>query len=57
MTSLLAVAFCVASQVRADETTGGRSYMDETRAQRDARMEWFREARFGMFIQDRKSVV
>ncbi|MGA2749459.1 MAG: alpha-L-fucosidase [Verrucomicrobiota bacterium] len=50
MTSLLAVAFCVASQVRADETTGGRSYMDETRAQRDARMEWFREARFGMFI-------
>ncbi|MBN2506271.1 MAG: alpha-L-fucosidase [Verrucomicrobia bacterium] len=25
-------------------------YADETKAQRDARMQWWREARFGMFI-------
>ena len=27
-----------------------KDYMNETKAAKDARMEWWREARFGMFI-------
>ena len=30
--------------------TAAQPYADETPAQRDARMKWWREARFGMFI-------
>jgi alpha-L-fucosidase len=43
--ALLALAACLAGEARADE-----SYLNETPDQHDARMKWFREARFGMFI-------
>jgi alpha-L-fucosidase len=32
------------------ENSAGNPYADETPAQRDARMQWWREARFGLFI-------
>jgi len=35
---------------RAEETASLDPYADETKEQRDARMKWWREARFGMFI-------
>jgi len=31
-------------------TCGTKNYLDESQSDRDARMEWWREARFGMFI-------
>lgn len=31
-------------------TCGSKNYLEESKADRDARMEWWREARFGMFI-------
>jgi alpha-L-fucosidase len=36
--------------VRAEKAPGAGSFLNETPAQRDARMKWFREARFGLFI-------
>ena len=47
---LLAVIFSFLSQVRADDVSADNPYLSETPAQHDARMKWFREARFGMFI-------
>ena len=53
---LLAAALTAAAlsaNVSAAETTPANSpdpYANETKDQRDARMKWFREARFGMFI-------
>jgi alpha-L-fucosidase len=46
----LALLVCAASQCRGDEKPEGQSFMNETPAQHDARMKWFRQARFGMFI-------
>ncbi len=50
MAPVLALIVCVAVQCRGDETSNGQSILKETPAQHDARMKWFREARFGMFI-------
>ena len=38
------------SAANSDSDTGGTNYMDETPAQRDARLKWWSDARFGMFI-------
>ena len=46
--TLLLVAW-VAFGARA-ENSAGNPYADETPVQRDARMQWWREARFGLFI-------
>jgi alpha-L-fucosidase len=49
----LLLAFCKASAQPAPESSDTASadpYAHETPAQRDARMKWWREARFGMFI-------
>ena len=46
----LAMTLAPAISARCDSPSGERSFMNETPAQRDARMKWFREARFGMFI-------
>ncbi len=46
--TLLLLAW-VASGARA-ESVAANPYADETPAQRDARMQWWREARFGLFI-------
>ena len=57
--NLPAGALCViiglmASATLADEARSealaGDPYAQETKAERDARMQWWREARFGMFI-------
>ncbi|HKJ67907.1 MAG TPA: alpha-L-fucosidase, partial [bacterium] len=32
------------------EQPAQRNYLDETRLERDMRMDWWREARFGLFI-------
>lgn len=45
MTSLIALALMSASPIQSPDP-----YANETKEQRDARMKWFREARFGMFI-------
>ena len=60
MVSLAAVPICLAVAAPADappaaapdepKTVKVNPYADETPAQRDARMKWWREARFGMFI-------
>lgn len=47
--SLLAVGI-VSTVASAAETPSPDPYANETPAQRDARMQWWREARFGMFI-------
>jgi alpha-L-fucosidase len=47
---ILALIVCVASVARAEEAPADHSLLSETPAQHDARMKWFREARFGMFI-------
>lgn len=49
MTVLLLCALCLCSTALAAEISTW-PYQDETQAERDARMEWWREARFGMFI-------
>jgi len=46
----LALIICLAGRCRGDQQAGGQSFMSEMPAQHDARMKWFREARFGMFI-------
>ena len=49
----LSLSFCkIAAQPAADSsaTASADPYANETPAQRDARMKWWREARFGMFI-------
>jgi len=49
---LAAVALPVAAPrpVRAEEAADPNPYANETKEQKDARMKWWREARFGMFI-------
>ncbi len=48
--ALLALIFCFLTQAQAADTTPeGRGSL-ETPAQHNARMEWWRDARFGMFI-------
>ena len=49
---ILAVALPVAAPrpVRAEEAADPNPYAHETKEQKDARMKWWREARFGMFI-------
>ena len=47
---LLVLAVCMGREAQCQEMPGGRSFLGETPAQHDARMKWFREARFGMFI-------
>src|SRR5436190_7646602 len=51
-TALLSVtlALLTAHPAHAAKADSADPYADETPAQRDARMKWFREARFGMFI-------
>jgi alpha-L-fucosidase len=48
--SVLTLWLCVATQSRAADAPAENPYLTETPAQHDARMEWFRDARFGMFI-------
>lgn len=48
--SILTLFVCAATHTHAADTPTGNPYQSETPAQHDARMEWFREARFGMFI-------
>jgi alpha-L-fucosidase len=48
--SLLALIFGLYARVQAADATAENPYLNETAAQHDARMKWFREARFGMFI-------
>src|SRR5579859_7184862 len=47
---LLAATFGFFSRVQADDNSTTNAYTSETPAQHDARMKWWREARFGMFI-------
>lgn len=47
---LLVVLGWVAPQSRADDTKSADPYAGETSQQRDARMQWWRQARFGMFV-------
>jgi len=46
---LLAFNLVLSTPVRC-QAEDAKSFLNETPAQRDARMKWFREARFGMFI-------
>lgn len=48
--TLLAGIFCLLFQTRAADSAAENSYLNETPAQHAARMKWWREARFGMFI-------
>jgi alpha-L-fucosidase len=48
--SLLALTFFICARVQAADAAAENPYLNETAAQHDARMKWFREARFGMFI-------
>jgi alpha-L-fucosidase len=48
--SLLALIFGLYARVQAADATAENPYLNETAVQHDARMKWFREARFGMFI-------
>lgn len=48
--ALLAGIFCLLFQTRAADSAAENSYLNETPAQHDARVKWWREARFGMFI-------
>ncbi|HUD83272.1 MAG TPA: alpha-L-fucosidase [Candidatus Saccharimonadales bacterium] len=50
MPSVLVLIVCFAGQSRGDQPSDGQSFLNEPPAQHDARMKWFREARFGMFI-------
>src|SRR5579872_5344476 len=45
LSAIVALVLGFATQSRADQ-----SFLNETPSQHDARMKWFREARFGMFI-------
>jgi alpha-L-fucosidase len=51
---MLALGSCLWFQAAntscADDENSGNSFLNETPAQHDARMAWWREARFGMFI-------
>ncbi len=46
----VALGFPWAAACCAAEKGAGKEPVEETPAQRDARMKWFREARFGLFI-------
>jgi len=46
----LVTAGILASCASGEGTVDAISYRDETQAEHDARMQWWREARFGMFI-------
>ena len=48
----MALAFCALFACNGSKTTtvSTKNYMDETPAEKDARMEWWRNDRFGMFI-------
>jgi len=46
----IAIALALAGFASAQEATPVNPYAEETAAERDARMEWWRDARFGMFI-------
>ena len=48
----LLIVLCVSGliKVQAAETESSWPYANETKQQRDTRMEWWRQARFGMFI-------
>ena len=48
--ALLAAALLAPGAVRAQDVKPGIKPIAETQEQRDARMAWFREARFGLFI-------
>jgi alpha-L-fucosidase len=50
MLSLLAVVAGIFNLAHAADSSTVNPYTSETPAQHDARMKWFREARFGMFI-------
>jgi alpha-L-fucosidase len=51
ISALLVVLFCVTSASAADTNKpASQSILTETKEQRDARMKWWRDARFGMFI-------
>src|SRR5580693_1479519 len=50
ITLLLTSILCLCAQARGADTNTDNPYLSETPAQHDARMAWFREARFGMFI-------
>ena len=50
ITFLLASILSLCAEVQATDTITANPYLSETPAQHDARMAWFREARFGMFI-------
>jgi len=47
---LCASVALLGSAVHAEETADTNPYAHETKEQKDARMKWWREARFGMFI-------
>lgn len=47
---LLAGLCCFLDQTKAADTAAENSSLNETPAQHDARMKWWRDARFGMFI-------
>src|SRR5215467_11280700 len=46
----LSLASCLLLLVLTSGLTAAQSFANETKAQRDQRMRWWREARFGMFI-------
>lgn len=48
--SILALAALISVGVQAQQTSSVDPRANETKEQRDARMKWWREARFGMFI-------
>ena len=48
--AVLAAMLLASSPLPAADSPAAGSPADETKAQRDARMKWWREARFGMFI-------
>ena len=48
--ALLSGNYVSAVESAAESATGTTNYMDETPAQRDARLKWWSDARFGMFI-------
>ena len=54
LTTRILLAACLlgsaASRLSAEEPASPDPYANETPAQRDARMQWWREAKFGMFI-------
>ncbi|HEG44745.1 MAG TPA: alpha-L-fucosidase [Phycisphaerales bacterium] len=47
---LILVSFIVLSGCGAAKVRSSKNYIMETKAEKDARMQWWRQARFGMFI-------